>query len=195
MDKVIKINDIEYIRKSEYDKAKKDVDNIKQLVSSSIAGLNDFLGNQVIAQSVTQITEQPITKKERQSYKQKKVTSKRSKNLVFRKGAQQLYKIEKMDKDGHFYTWKNKKCNFSIRDVIGIQKIYDSKIDNKKIEKIAKRYSLSVDIIQRIIYNIDANIFDEHIREYLSSANDIEVKPKTVEQQNNPQKRKEAGYS
>lgn len=50
--KILDIGGIEYIQKEEYDKAKKDIDNIKQLVSSSIAGLNDFLGTQVIAQSV-----------------------------------------------------------------------------------------------------------------------------------------------
>ena len=49
--KILDIGGIEYIQKAEYDKAKKDINNIKQLVSSSIAGLNDFL----VAQNPKQI--------------------------------------------------------------------------------------------------------------------------------------------
>ena len=64
--KILDIGGIEYIQKTEYDKAQKDIDNIKQLVSSSIAGLNDFLGTQVIAQSVAQKPKQ--IKKERRVF-------------------------------------------------------------------------------------------------------------------------------
>lgn len=49
--KILDIGGIEYIQKTEYDKAKKDINNIKQLVSSSIAGLNDFLVAQTLNKS------------------------------------------------------------------------------------------------------------------------------------------------
>ena len=191
MDKILEINGIKYIQKSEYDKAKRDVDNIKQLVSSSIAGLNNFLSNQVVAQPIKQTVKKPAKK----TTKQPKGHSLRNPYLQLRVGGQKPYKIIKMDKQGYLFGKPNRKLIFDIRDVMQINKRYNSSTNKKDIEKMAKDYQLPVDTIHRIIYNIDNNIFKPYIAEYLSSVNDIKLKAKHIQTQNNPQKRKEMGYS
>jgi hypothetical protein len=181
MDTIITINGIEYIQKVEYDKAKKDVDNIRQLVASSIADLSDFLGNQSVAQSVSQLNDGANGD----------VRSKRNEQLKIRLAGQKEYKIVRMDENGNFFGKRNRKLNFTIKDVISIQKIYGSKTTKDDIRAMSKKFDLPVDTIHRIIYNIDKNIFTEYIKEYLSSVNDIEIKHKDAEFQNNHQKRKE----
>ena len=41
----------------------------------------------------------------------------------------------------------------------------------------------------------DNKIIKPYIKQYLSSVNDIKIKAKEIQTQNNPQKRKEMGYS
>lgn len=187
MDKILEINGIKYIQKSEYDKVKKDVDNIKQLVSSSIAGLNDFLGNQVIAQ--------PIVQKPKQEIKKPTGYSLRNPKLKIRKSGQREYHIIRMDKVGHFWGKPNKKLIFDVRNVIEINKRYNSSTTRKDVDKMARDCQLPVDTVHRIIYNLDKGILKPYIKEYLSSVNDIKIKAKHMQVQNNPQKRKEMGYS
>ena len=187
MEKILTINGVEYIQKTEYDKAKRDVDNIKQLVSSSIAGLNDFLGVQLPNQSV----EQEVKKETKQ--KNTAVYSQRSKNLKIRVSGQREYKILRMSDDGHFYAFPNVELVFDVRNVIEINKRYNSSTTKKDINKMARDYQLPVDIIHRIIYNLDIGILKPYIKQYLSAVNDIKIKAKKIEIENNPQKRKEAG--
>lgn len=187
--KILDIGGIEYIQKAEYDKAKKDVDNVKQLVSASIAGLNDFLGAQLPNQSIPQKIEQE-TKKE---VKHEDVYSQRSKHLKIRVSGQRKYKILRMSEDGHFYAFPNVELVFDVRDVIEINKRYNSSTTKKDVKKIARDCQLPVDIVHRIIYNLDIGVLKPYIKEYLSSVNNIKIKAKKIETQNNPQKRKEAG--
>ena len=114
MEKILEINGVKYIQKSEYDKAKRDIDNIKQLVSSSIADLSNFVSNQSIAQSV----EKPI----KQEVKEPQNHSMRSKELRIRVSGKREYKIIEMTHDGYFYAKPNRKMIFDIRDVIEINK-------------------------------------------------------------------------
>ena len=177
MKKVINIDGIAYIQKAEYDKAKKDVDTIKKMVASSIVDLSDFLNNQSTAQP----------KDEKEYY------SKRNSSLKIRQLGQRLYKISYMDDKGRLFSVSGRKIKFTIKDVMAIQKIYNSKTTKADTVQMSKQFNLSVDIIHRIIYNIDYNIFDEYIKKYLSSVNDIKIKKKEIETQNNPEKRKESG--
>ena len=194
MDKILTINGIEYIQKTEYDKAKKDVDNIKELVSSSIAGLNDFLGTQVIAQSVAQKPQQEIKKEVKEEVaKPTEYYSMRSKHLKIRVSGRREYKIIRMTTDGYFYAKPNRKLVFDVRSVMQINKRYNSSTNKKDVVKMAKDCQLPVDIVYRIIYNLDKGIFKPYIKEYLSSVNDIKIKAKKIAVQNNPEKRKEAG--
>ena len=194
MDKVLTINGIDYIQKSEYDKAKRDVDNIKQLVSSSIAGLNDFLGTQVIAQSITQKPKQEVVQEPVQEIeKPSEYYSLRSKHLKIRVSGQREYKIIRMTNDGYFYAKPNRKLVFDVRSVMQINKRYNSSTTKKDVVKMAKDCQLPVDIVYRIIYNLDKGILKPYIKQYLSSVNDIKIKAKKIAVQNNPEKRKEAG--
>ena len=119
--KILDIGGIEYIQKTEYDKAKKDIDNIKQLVSSSIAGLNDFLGTQVIAQSVAQKPKQ-IKKEIKETTKREGCYALRNPKLKIRKSGQREYHIIRMDKTGNFWGKPNKKLILNIHDVMAINK-------------------------------------------------------------------------
>lgn len=188
MDKILEINGVEYIQKAEYDKAKSDVDNIKQLVSSSIAGLNDFLGAQLPNQAVNQEIEVETTKVQHTN-----LYSQRSKNLKIRIAGQREYKILRMSDDGYFYAFPNVELVFDIRDVMDINKRYNSSTSKKDVKKMAKDRNLPIDIIHRIIYNLDIGVLKPYIKQYLSSVNDIKVKAKEKAVENNPQKRKEAG--
>ena len=188
MDKILEINGVEYIQKAEYDKAKSDVDNIKQLVSSSIAGLNDFLGAQLPNQAVNQEIELETTKVQHTN-----LYSQRSKNLKIRISGQREYKILRMSDDGYFYAFPNVELVFDIRDVMDINKRYNSSTSKKDVKKMAKDRNLPIDIIHRIIYNLDIGVLKPYIKQYLSSVNDIKVKAKEKAVENNPQKRKEAG--
>lgn len=192
MDKILTINGVEYIQKAEYDKAKKDVDNIKQLVSSSIAGLNDFLGTQVIAQSVAQKPKQ-IKKEIKKASTKETGYALRNPKLKIRKSGQREYHIIRMDKSGNFWGKPNKKLIFDIHDVMAVNKRYSSQTSKDDIVKMARDCQLPVDTIHRIIYNLDKNIFKPYIKEWLSSVNDIKIKTKKITVQNNPQKRKEMG--
>lgn len=188
MDKILEINGVEYIQKAEYDKAKSDVDNIKQLVSSSIVGLNDFLGAQLPNQAVNQEIELETTKVQHTN-----LYSQRSKNLKIRISGQREYKILRMSDDGYFYAFPNVELVFDIRDVMDINKRYNSSTSKKDVKKMAKDRNLPIDIIHRIIYNLDIGVLKPYIKQYLSSVNDIKVKAKEKAVENNPQKRKEAG--
>lgn len=199
MDKILEINGVKYIQKSEYDKAKRDVDNIKQLVSSSIAGLNDFLGNQVIAQSIAQKPAQ-VTTQETEKEVENEITqppseyySIRNKNLQIRVSGQREYKILRMTENGYFYAKPNRKLIFDIRTVMQINKRYNSSTNKQDVSKMAKDCQIPVDIAYRIIYNLDKGVFKPYIKQYLSSVNDIKIKAKKINIQNNPEKRKEAG--
>ena len=186
MEKILTINGIEYIQKAEYDKAKQDVDNIKQLVSHSIAGLNDFLSNQSIAQSNTQTTTKPTKKTD--------IYSKRNPNLKIRVSGVRKYSIRRVDPKGYLHSNPNDRIlQFTIKDVIEIQKLYKSATTKEDLKKWSKKFNIPLDGIYRIIYKIDENIFAPFMKEYLSQANDIQIKPKKIETQNNPEKRKELG--
>ena len=183
MEKILTINGIEYIQKAEYDKAQQDVENIKQMVSSSIADLTGLLGTQKVVSKEKE--EKPVP----QGY-----VAKRNKDLQIRVAGQKIYKIINMDESGHFYGKPNKKLIFDVRDVIAINKQYNNKTTKESIQKMSKDFSLPIDTIHRIIYNIDQNTFIDYVKEYLSSVNEIKIKNKKVSTQNNPQKRKEGGY-
>ena len=186
--KILDIGGIEYIQKTEYDKAQKDIDSIKQLVSSSIAGLNDFLGAQVIAQKPKQ-----IKKEIKEAPKREGCYALRNPKLKIRKSGQREYHIIRMDKTGNFWGKPNKKLIFDIHDVMAINKRYSSQTSKDDIAKMARDCQLPVDTIYRIIYNLDKNILKPYIKEWLSSVNDIKIKTKKISVQNNPQKRKEMG--
>lgn len=187
MDDILNINGVEYIRKAEYDKAKRDVDNIKQLVSSSIAGLSDFLSNQSIAQVSTPEVTEEVEQGIEHCY------AKRSKKLRIRVAGQREYKIIEMTDDGYFYSKPYRKLVFDVRDVMKINRQYGSTTTRRDLNRIAKDCQLPIDIVYRIIYNIDQGIFKPYIKQYLSTVNDIKIKAKKVEVQNNPEKRREAG--
>lgn len=182
--KILDIGGIEYIQKTEYDKAQKDIDNIKQLVSSSIAGLNDFL----VAQNPKQ-----IKKEIKEAPKREGCYSLRNPKLKIRKSGQREYHIIRMDKTGNFWGKPNKKLIFDIHDVMAINKRYSSQTSKDDIAKMARDCQLPVDTTYRIIYNLDKNILKPYIKEWLSSVNDIKIKTKKISVQNNPQKRKEMG--
>ena len=182
--KILDIGGIEYIQKTEYDKAQKDIDNIKQLVSSSIAGLNDFL----VAQNPKQ-----IKKEIKEAPKRKGCYALRNPKLKIRKSGQREYHIIRMDKTGNFWGKPNKKLIFDIHDVMAINKRYSSQTSKDDIAKMARDCQLPVDTIYRIIYNLDKNILKPYIKEWLSAVNDIKIKTKKISVQNNPQKRKEMG--
>ena len=182
--KILDIGGIEYIQKTEYDKAKKDINNIKQLVSSSIAGLNDFL----VAQNPKQ-----IKKEIKEAPKRKSCYALRNPKLKIRKSGQREYHIIRMDKKGNFWGKPNKKLIFDIHDVMAINKRYSSQTSKDDIAKMARDCQLPVDTIYRIIYNLDKNILKPYIKEWLSAVNDIKIKTKKISVQNNPQKRKEMG--
>lgn len=182
--KILDIGGIEYIQKTEYDKAKKDIDNIKQLVSSSIAGLNDFL----VAQNPKQ-----IKKEIKEAPKRKGCYALRNPKLKIRKSGQREYHIIRMDKKGNFWGKPNKKLIFDIHDVMAINKRYSSQTSKDDIAKMARDCQLPVDTTYRIIYNLDKNILKPYIKEWLSAVNDIKIKTKKISVQNNPQKRKEMG--
>ena len=182
--KILDIGGIEYIQKTEYDKAQKDIDNIKQLVSSSIAGLNDFL----VAQNPKQ-----IKKEIKEAPKRKSCYALRNSKLKIRKSGQREYHIIRMDKKGNFWGKPNKKLIFDIHDVMAINKRYSSQTSKDDIAKMARDCQLPVDTIYRIIYNLDKNILKPYIKEWLSAVNDIKIKTKKISVQNNPQKRKEMG--
>ena len=186
--KILDIGGIEYIQKAEYDKAQKDIDSIKQLVSSSIAGLNDFLGAQVIAQKPKQ-----IKKEIKEAPKREGCYALRNPKLKIRKSGQREYHIIRMDKTGNFWGKPNKKLIFDIHDVMAINKRYSSQTSKDDIAKMARDCQLPVDTIYRIIYNLDKNILKPYIKEWLSAVNDIKIKTKKISVQNNPQKRKEMG--
>ena len=170
MDKVININGVEYIQKSEYDKAKKDADTIRQIVSSSIADLSNYVNNQSVAQSINQ------------------VFSQRSKHLQIRIAGQKIYNISKMTKDGVFFSNPNqRKLIFTIK----VNKQYNEDTTKKDVKKMADDMELPIDTIHRIIYNIDKDTFAKYEKEFLSDINTkIERKPAPVE--NNPEKRRES---
>ena len=182
--KILDIGGIEYIQKTEYDKAQKDIDNIKQLVSSSIAGLNDFL----VAQNPKQ-----IKKEIKEAPKRKGCYALRNPKLKIRKSGQREYHIIRMDKTGNFWGKPNKKLIFDIHDVMAINKRYSSQTSKDDVAKMARDCQLPVDTIYRIIYNLDKNILKPYIKEWLSAVNDIKIKTKKISVQNNPQKRKEMG--
>lgn len=182
--KILDIGGIEYIQKTEYDKAQKDIDNIKQLVSSSIAGLNDFL----VAQNPKQ-----IKKEIKEAPKREGRYALRNPKLKIRKSGQREYHIIRMDKKGNFWGKPNKKLIFDIHDVMAINKRYSSQTSKDDIAKMARDCQLPVDTIYRIIYNLDKNILKPYIKEWLSAVNDIKIKTKKISVQNNPQKRKEMG--
>ena len=186
--KILDIGGIEYIQKAEYDKAQKDIDSIKQLVSSSIAGLNDFLGAQVIAQKPKQ-----IKKEIKEAPKREGCYALRNPKLKIRKSGQREYHIIRMDKTGNFWGKPNKKLIFDIHDVMAINKRYNSQTSKDDIAKMARDCQLPVDTTYRIIYNLDKNILKPYIKEWLSAVNDIKIKIKKISVQNNPQKRKEMG--
>lgn len=186
--KILDIGGIEYIQKTEYDKAKKDIDNIKQLVSSSIAGLNDFLGAQVIAQKPKQ-----IKKEIKEAPKREGCYALRNPKLKIRKSGQREYHIIRMDKIGNFWGKPNKKLIFNIHDVMAINKRYSSQTSKDDVAKMARDCQLPVDTTYRIIYNLDKKIFKPYIKEWLSAVNDIKIKTKKISVQNNPQKREEMG--
>ena len=186
--KILDIGGIEYIQKEEYDKAKKDIDNIKQLVSSSIAGLNDFLGAQVIVQNPKQ-----IKKEIKEAPKREDCYALRNPKLKIRKSGQREYHIIIMDKIGNFWGKPNKKLIFNIHDVMAINKRYSSQTSKDDVAKMARDCQLPVDTTYRIIYNLDKKIFKPYIKEWLSAVNDIKIKTKKISVQNNPQKREEMG--
>lgn len=172
MDKVININGVEYIKKAEYDKAKKDADNIKKIVSSSIADLSNLIGAQKIVKS-------------------NQVFSKRNQDLQLRQIGAQVYHMGAMDKNGTLYTFQNRKMSITIKDVIKVDKLYNESTTKEDIRVMSKEIGITEDKIHRIIYNLDKGIFKEYIDEFLSEINTkIERKPAPVE--NNPEKRRES---
>lgn len=196
MDKILEINGIQYIQKAEYDKAQKDLQNVKTIVSTSIANLTGFLNNTPVTQAADdtvtketkEVTNKPGRKPSRRHY------SLRNEDLIIYSGETRLYSGLYMDEDGFLYGGGNgRRLKFTIRQVITINKEYSSATTHKDISRWAKNFKLSVNVLYRIIYNIDKGVFVDLIKEYLSSANNIQIKQKPVEEQNNPQKRKEAG--
>ena len=173
MEKIININGVDYIRKSEYDKAKKDADIIRQAISSSLADLSNCLDNQ----SNTQ--------------KNMKVFSERSKQLQLRQIATHPYQLGRMEKDGTLYSIQNRKMVFTIKDVIKIDKRYDASTTKKDIKSMSKDFNISEDTIHRIIYNLDKNIFKEYTKKFLVDIN-MEIVRKPAPVQNNPEKRRES---
>lgn len=173
MDKILTINGVEYIQKSEYDKAQKDIDTIRQIVSSSVADLNNHVNGQLIAKSVNQ------------------TLSQRSKHLQIRISGQRIYHIKRMEQDGTLFSFPNRKMIFSIKDVLKINKRYNENTTKKDIKQISKDTKIPVDTIHRIIYNIDKGTFAEYEKEFLSDIN-TKIERKQAPVENNPEKRRES---
>ena len=200
MDKILEINGIKYIQKAEYDKAQKDLKNVKKIVSASIANLTGFLNDEsvdakpkVAKATVAKTTVSKKTVAKKPTTKRSKVYSLRSKHLSLYPSEIAIYSDLKMNKDGEFHGYHNRPLKFNIRHVISINKEYCSSTTTKDVAKWAREFGFTMNTIHRIIYNLDHGTFVDFIKEYLSSANDISIKHKQVETQNNPQKRKEAG--
>ena len=183
MEDKLEINGIEYIKKSKMEEMERDLENIKKMANSMISQLNVLVGNQPAAQPTEQQTKRKYNLKSADE------------PLKLRKAAEQEYKIKTLDKDGNFYSIHNRKFIFKIQDVLAIRKEYSNKTTNGDVVKLAKSLDMDVTSVQRIIYNLDIHVFDNFIKQWLKSANDIEIVQKTTEVQNNPQKRKEFGYS
>lgn len=185
MDKVININGVEYIQKAEYDKAKNDIDTIRKFVSSSITDLSKLVN----VAPLTQKSEQLITQVSGKSVIQRH--SKRSKHIKFNGTNGQKYSIENMNKEGKFSLHEQRRpLDFSIHEVAIIDKRYTETMTMNDVKQLARELHISSHTVMRIIYNIDAGVFDTYINLYISQLNKKIDFNKEIPIENNPEKRR-----
>lgn len=187
MEDTLVINGIKYIKQSQVEEMEKNLENIKQIVSSALVDVNNLIGSQLDVEQHEEkslILDNKSDKKESPSF---------VKNLKIRKGAAAPYKIDRMDDNGDFYSIHNRKFVFNIKDVLVVRKDFNINTTAKDIKALSESLSLTVTHVHRIIYNLEIGTFDEYIRTWLESANKINIKEHVRPVENNPQKRKEAG--
>lgn len=184
MEDILEINGVTYIKKSQVEEMEQNLAHIKKIVNSALADVSALVNNQPITEPV----KKAATKKTESAPKLKRKIA-----LRLRQAAQRPYKIKQMDDSGNFYSKHNRKFVFTIKDVLLVRKEFGVTTTDKDVKVLSKKLSLSIDNIHRIIYNLEIGTFDNYIKEWLTSVNEVKVTGRHAPIENNPQKRKESG--
>ena len=190
MEEILEINGVTYIKKEriaeiekERDKALKDLELIKKVLGQSFKDLSSIITEDTIEEQPKIV--RPTLDKVRP------VIRKRKDACVPVNSAQKLFRIRHMDDKGRFFAQNNKPFSFTIKQVLIIQKTLYDGITNGEVDDLARELDINYQILHRIIYNYNKNIFDKFIIKW-NNMNQPVVSAKNKPVENNPEKRKES---
>ena len=190
---IINLNGVEYVKRSriaeiekERDAAQKDLDAIRQIVGSSLRDVSNVLSK----------TEEVQPKQEEQKVRKINRRANRKPNDLFEplESSQRLFQIRYMDNDGKFFTNNNKPLLVTIKHVLEVQKFLHMKVTNQEVDALAKKFGLNYQIVHRLVWNYQQHTFDKYITQWNKMTQPV-VGMKNRPVQNNPEKRREMGYS
>lgn len=182
MEKILKINDIEYIQR----KAVKDIEKERDEALEKLKQISRILGADTVVEETIEETVKKTTTRKKPSY------GKDNDLYQIPKSAQMLWQIRFMNEFGQFFNKDNRKLKIKMKHVLEMQKTLSKNTTNGDIKALGKRIGLDYQMIHRLAYNYKEGIFDKFIKEW-NQRTQPTVARKNLPIQNNPEKRKESG--
>lgn len=187
MKETLDIEGITYIQKAKYDEIEKELQNIKKMAGSTILELQRLMGQ-------PKKIEKPKVKRGHHPKRGGYNTHKDTEQYEVPESAQKIWHIKEMTDDGVLYQINNRSLGFKIGVVLKIQKALGKNFTFKDARILRKELGLSNYTFNKLVYNYQQGIFTQYIKQWNKITQPV-VGNKPLPPQNNPEKRKELGYS
>ncbi|RAP51029.1 MAG: hypothetical protein BZ138_06100 [Methanosphaera sp. rholeuAM270] len=185
MEEILEINGIKYIKQERVKQQEKELEKLKATLSKVFGELSEYIEHDVI------IHEEIEPKPKRKTPKK---YNRGHEPFHIAESAKQRWNIFKMDNDGHFWGKTKQKFRVTIREVLIVKNSFNRTVTQNEARQIQEKTGLNFATFHRLVYNVcEEKIFDKYIKQW-NQITRPPYKKKTVEVQNNPQKRKEMGY-
>lgn len=193
MKTIFKIDDVEYIRKDEYDKVKNDLDKIKSVIRTSFDELKILMDAGLIDTKTKVIETQPAIENTTIETKKSSIIHRKSNDpYQTPEYGKNIWDINIMDDNGNFFTDK-RKLKIHIKHVLKAQRYIRKNMTFDDFAELRNMLGLDYYLTHRLIYNIQEGVFKPYIQQW-NKQTQPKIGNKDVPLQNNPEKRKEMGY-
>ena len=176
MEEILNINNVEYIKRDTV----KDMENELKELKKIMGQINQLSGFDVPIDTTTR--------------HHKRTNHKDNKVYEVPPSGREYWEIRFMDENGRFFSKNNRKLKVTIKEVIIATNTLSATTTVKEARELRKQLKLNEYTFNRLVFNIHKATFDKFIRQW-NRMTQPKVGNSNMPTQNNPEKRKEMGYS